>query len=110
MRLCMWTGLSAVGCLIDMQWTNDYDRHIKYTIPPAILLTLLYRPLFTKLDAYKVCFLITVRTPSNVVSMFLTLTDCCCFYNTVGLVLDPQSHLELSKPCHYWPEAIRHPA
>lgn len=35
-------------------------RHLKYTIPPAVLLTILYRPLFTKLDAYKIGFLITV--------------------------------------------------
>ncbi|KAF1964700.1 Lycopene beta-cyclase [Bimuria novae-zelandiae CBS 107.79] len=34
--------------------------HVKYTIPPAILLTLLYRPLFTRLDLYKVVFLVSV--------------------------------------------------
>ncbi|KAF2820032.1 Lycopene beta-cyclase [Ophiobolus disseminans] len=34
--------------------------HVKYTIPPAVLLTLLYRPLFTKLDVFKVSFLVTV--------------------------------------------------
>lgn len=35
--------------------------HVKYTIPPAVLLTLLYRPLWSKLDTYRVGFLITVR-------------------------------------------------
>ncbi|KAF2034450.1 Lycopene beta-cyclase [Setomelanomma holmii] len=34
--------------------------HVKYTVPPAVLLTLLYRPLFTRLDAFKVAFLVTV--------------------------------------------------
>ncbi|KAH8719391.1 Lycopene beta-cyclase [Phaeosphaeriaceae sp. PMI808] len=40
--------------------------HAKYTIPPAVLLTLLYRPLFTKLDAFKVIFLITVAVLATV--------------------------------------------
>lgn len=35
-------------------------RHVKYTIPPALVLTLLYRPLLTRLDVYKILFLITV--------------------------------------------------
>ncbi|KAF2877044.1 Lycopene beta-cyclase [Massariosphaeria phaeospora] len=40
--------------------------HVKYTIPPAILLTLFYRPLFTKLDAYKIGFLITVAVTATI--------------------------------------------
>ncbi|KAF2704043.1 Lycopene beta-cyclase [Pleomassaria siparia CBS 279.74] len=40
--------------------------HLKYTIPPALVLTLLYRPLFTKLDAYKILFLITVAVVSTI--------------------------------------------
>ncbi|KAF2265413.1 Lycopene beta-cyclase [Lojkania enalia] len=40
--------------------------HIKYTIPPAVLLTLLYRPLFTRLDAYKIACLITVAVVSTI--------------------------------------------
>jgi 15-cis-phytoene synthase / lycopene beta-cyclase len=35
-------------------------RHLKYTIPPAIALTFVYRPLCTRLDVYKVLFLISV--------------------------------------------------
>lgn len=42
------------------------SRHIKYTIPPAILLTLLYRPLFTRIDAYKVGFLILIAVISTI--------------------------------------------
>ncbi|MCJ1416334.1 hypothetical protein MMC32_002669 [Xylographa parallela] len=34
--------------------------HLFYTIPPAIALTVLYRPLLTRLDAYKILFLITI--------------------------------------------------
>ncbi|QRC90822.1 bifunctional lycopene cyclase/phytoene synthase, partial [Parastagonospora nodorum SN15] len=40
--------------------------HVKYTIPPAVLLTLLYRPLFTKLDAFKVLFLVTVAVTATI--------------------------------------------
>ncbi|KAI9720716.1 MAG: hypothetical protein M1828_005596 [Chrysothrix sp. TS-e1954] len=40
--------------------------HIKYTIPPCILLTLLYRPVFSLTDAYKVSFLITVAVVSTI--------------------------------------------
>ncbi|EUC33155.1 hypothetical protein COCCADRAFT_96894 [Bipolaris zeicola 26-R-13] len=40
--------------------------HLKYTIPPAVLLTWLYRPFFTKLDAYKVLFLIFVAVTSTI--------------------------------------------
>ncbi|KAB8356685.1 hypothetical protein FH972_024261 [Carpinus fangiana] len=41
-------------------------RHVKYTIPPAIILTLLYQPLFTKLDVYKICFLVTIAVTSTI--------------------------------------------
>lgn len=40
--------------------------HLKYTIPPAVLLTLLYRPLFTKIDAYKVAFLVTIAVVATI--------------------------------------------
>ncbi|KAJ4357251.1 uncharacterized protein N0V89_001826 [Didymosphaeria variabile] len=40
--------------------------HVKYTIPPAILLTLFYRPLFTRLDVYKVAFLVTIAVLSTI--------------------------------------------
>jgi len=34
--------------------------HLQYTIPPAIILTLLYKPLFSRTDVYRICFLVTV--------------------------------------------------
>ncbi|RAR05542.1 terpenoid synthase [Stemphylium lycopersici] len=40
--------------------------HLKYTIPPAVLLTWLYRPFFTKLDAYKVIYLVLVAVISTI--------------------------------------------
>lgn len=41
--------------------SNLDRRHLQYTIPPAIVLTLLYRPLCTSLDIYKIVFLGVVR-------------------------------------------------
>lgn len=43
-----------------MLGTNSSSRHLKYTIPPAIFLTLVLRPLLTKLDLYKTLILILV--------------------------------------------------
>ncbi|KAI9837938.1 MAG: hypothetical protein M1837_002646 [Sclerophora amabilis] len=40
--------------------------HLKYTIPPAIALTLLYRPLLTHLDVYKLCFLVSIAVVSTI--------------------------------------------
>ncbi|KAL7779160.1 hypothetical protein CFE70_008663 [Pyrenophora teres f. teres 0-1] len=40
--------------------------HLKYTIPPAVLLTWLYRPFFTKLDVYKVGYLVFVAVVSTI--------------------------------------------
>ncbi|KZF20461.1 terpenoid synthase [Xylona heveae TC161] len=40
--------------------------HLKYTIPPAILLTLVTRPLLTLLDVYKIIFLILVALISTI--------------------------------------------
>lgn len=39
--------------------------HLKYTIPPAIVLTLLSRPLIARLDVYKIVFLITIAVVST---------------------------------------------
>ncbi|PNS19579.1 GPI mannosyltransferase 1 [Sphaceloma murrayae] len=34
--------------------------HLKFNIPPAILLTFLYRPLLTRLDVYRIAFLVSI--------------------------------------------------
>jgi len=41
-------------------------RHLKYTIPPAIALTLLCRPLLSRTDLYKVAFLISIAVVSTI--------------------------------------------
>ncbi|EXJ85526.1 hypothetical protein A1O1_05890 [Capronia coronata CBS 617.96] len=39
----------------------DYAQvHVKYTIPPAIVLTIVLAPLFTRRDIFKICFLLVV--------------------------------------------------
>lgn len=35
-------------------------RHAKFTVPPALVLTILYRPLLARLDVYRILFLVTV--------------------------------------------------
>lgn len=40
--------------------------HIKYTIPPAVLLTLLYWPLITRIDVFKLAFLISIAVVSTI--------------------------------------------
>ncbi|KAF7196889.1 Bifunctional lycopene cyclase/phytoene synthase [Pseudocercospora fuligena] len=40
--------------------------HLTYTIPPAILLTLLYLPLLTRLDLYRIAFLITIAVTATI--------------------------------------------
>lgn len=42
------------------------NRHLKYTIPPAIALTLIYRPFLNRIDLYKVFFLITIAVTSTI--------------------------------------------
>ncbi|RDW67669.1 hypothetical protein BP6252_09065 [Coleophoma cylindrospora] len=40
--------------------------HLNYTIPPAIILSLLYRPFFTRIDAYKVLFLVSIAVIATI--------------------------------------------
>lgn len=39
--------------------------HLKYTIPPAIALTLLYRPFLGRIDLYKILFLVAIAVVST---------------------------------------------
>ena len=43
-------------------FVDNNGRHIKYTIPPACALTLIYWPLFDRIAFFKVAFLITVSS------------------------------------------------
>ena len=66
---------------------DPFASHLTYTIPPAVLLTLLYRPLFSTFDLYRLCFIVTVCCcPSNVRVVELTPADCCSGYYTLGLL------------------------
>ncbi|KAH7386168.1 Squalene/phytoene synthase-domain-containing protein [Cadophora sp. MPI-SDFR-AT-0126] len=40
--------------------------HLKYTIPPGIALTLLYRPFLNRIDLYKIAFLISIAVVSTI--------------------------------------------
>lgn len=42
------------------------NSHLKYTIPPAVILSILYRPFFSKLDLYRLAFLITVAVTATI--------------------------------------------
>jgi len=57
-RVCVCVRLLFATYLVGTLLT--LHRHVKYTIPPGIILSLIYRPLSTKLDIYKIAFLITV--------------------------------------------------
>lgn len=41
-------------------------RHLKYTIPPAIFLAVIYGPLCTRLDLYRIAFLITIAVLATI--------------------------------------------
>lgn len=43
-----------------LQLTDKFSSHLYYNIPPAVLLTACYFPLCTKIDVYKVLFLVVV--------------------------------------------------
>ena len=50
------------------------SRHLIFTIPPAVVLTIILRPLATKIDLYKIVFLVSVcisSTKTQVVFVFL---------------------------------------
>ena len=52
----------------------NVNSHLKYTIPPAVALTLCYRPLFTALEFYRILFLITVSLDSSYYEFALSIT------------------------------------
>jgi hypothetical protein len=60
------TTLSCKCCLADSDLDADHINvdfhvsHLFYTIPPAVLLTIVYAPLFRYIDVYKIAFLILV--------------------------------------------------
>ena len=57
-RLCLGVGISKQCLNETAPLTND--RHLTYTLPIAALLTFLVFPSITRLDVYKVLFLVSV--------------------------------------------------
>ena len=63
MRLCRDCSTIAVAG----HWMlTKKARHLTYTIPPAILLSIAYAPLCTSLDLYKIVFLISIAVVSTI--------------------------------------------
>src|SRR5436309_2480822 len=84
------------------------SSHLAFTIPPAIILTVILRPLLTRLDLYKIWFLITVSIcfcPSAH-SLILYNSGCCDIYHSLGCIFDIRQSMDVSAKCHSWPNAV----
>lgn len=84
-------------------------RHLKYTIPPSLALTILYRPLLTRLDVCKVILLITVSCLLCRFTTWLNILDSRCLYYTLGFLPDQDQHMDLSKPRNPWSGPVSYP-
>jgi hypothetical protein len=91
-------------------WLTLTASHLKYTIPPAVGLTWLYRPFFTKLDVYKVVYLILVGTRILANASRANRPGRCAVDHTMGLVPHSHRNLELPRPCHCWTQAAGYPS
>ena len=61
--------------------TESRNRHLIFTIPPAVVLTIILRPFATKIDLYKIIFLISVRIlPETPAGLFLILVKVAVTY------------------------------
>lgn len=80
MLLC--TYLADLGLTIDISLIFR-GSHIKYTIPPALALTILLRPLLARVDWYKILFLVSV----SFLSMFSALN---CSHRNHRFLSSPQ--------------------
>ena len=89
-------------------WLTVTASHLKYTIPPAVGLTWLYRPFFTKLDVYKVVYLILVGTRILANPPRANRPGCCFVDYTMGLVPYSHRHMVLPRSCHYWTQTAGH--
>ncbi|TKA62082.1 Bifunctional lycopene cyclase/phytoene synthase, partial [Friedmanniomyces simplex] len=60
-------GMQATGTGSSLGYRQQVARrHLTYTIPPALLLSLIYAPLCTRLDLYKLAFLIIIALASTI--------------------------------------------
>lgn len=76
-----------------------FDRHLKYTIPFGFVLFAVYRPLLSKLDIFKLVFMITVRTIPPQLKALKTNSylDCCGGYNVCALRASPLLYADIRK-------------
>lgn len=76
-----------------------FNRHLKYTIPFGLVLFAVYRPLLSKLDIFKLAFMITVRTipPRLKVLKTNSFLDSCCVYNVCALRASPLLYADIRK-------------
>jgi 15-cis-phytoene synthase / lycopene beta-cyclase len=83
-------------------------RHFIFTIPPAVVLTIILRPLVTKIDLYKIIFLVSVRIiiPYKDAGCVFFLT---CSQVAVTYTIPWDSYLIHTKVWTYPPEAILGP-
>ena len=58
MGLCIGVSFEE-GALQEYTLNDSFFSHLRYTIPPALLLSFVLAPLLTRTDVYKVSFLIT---------------------------------------------------
>ena len=81
--------------------------HLVWMIPPALLLTLISWPLWTKRDVYKIWFLITVRLhiPLAFDLLIISLGRCNMDY-ALGLILDTPRDLDLPSRRDHWPNIV----
>ena len=86
------------------------SSHLAFTIPPAIILTVILRPLLTRLDLYKIWFLITVSICFclSAHSLILYNLGCCDIYHSLGRIFDIRQSMDLSAKCHSWSNAVAH--
>lgn len=80
-----------------LRLTNKIHSHLYYNIPPAALLTACYYPFYTKIDVYKILFLVIVclLVYQNVGARVYQFPDRCCIYHPVGFIPHSPSNMDL---------------
>ena len=110
MPLCTFSPMSLSTLNIPfrifrLDWSN-VSSHLVYTIPPATLLTIVYLPLLTSRDLYKIGFLLTVGAVNHKQDV-LTEPDRCGCHHSMGFLPHPHSSVDLSKRCCSWSDVVQ---
>lgn len=88
---------------------NTPRSHLYYNIPPALLLTVCYYPLCTKIDIYKILFLIVVCFDLAIVfsSLGLHFSGRCRIDYAMGFLSHPPSNMDISSQCNHWTDSVQ---